>query len=381
MLRFSKCLGFTAALLIFGAVHAQISNGITGDGALTITVDNMGAWYTDFNTGGNLGESFDPAGAPGADFPTFSIGTFIFYSNTHRELLAEHIPWQNTSGDGGPFGSDPSLTTTVLTPVSSADWMYGDGVDDTSMSEIRVFGTGVDLNISIVNAVRRASDTNVAFMIQKYTIRNDGGAPITFKLHRAWDADMYWRTGTGTDWQNDQVGAGTFGGHKYVRQGEVGADSATVCLSGIDAPTSYHGAKQGHTPTGGGPAMGFGTDNITWNNYGTPTSWMNYIAYLGYNMDGVSTDVTNQDAHIALEYTITLGAGETRELYLVHTYGRTTPAICNIADVDADGDVDDADLLALLFNFGGVGNGDTNLDGTVNDIDLLNALFGFGGSC
>lgn len=381
MFRLSKYLGFTAALLISGAVHAQISNGIFGDGQLSLTVDNMGAWYTDFNTGGNLGETFDPAGTPGADYPTFSIGTFIFVSTTHRELLAEHAAWQNTAGDTGPFGSDSSLTTTILTPISSADWMYSDGMDDTSMSEIRVSGTGVNLHIDIVNAVRRSSDTNVAFMIQKYTIRNDEASSVTFKLHRAWDADMYWRTGTGTDWQNDQVGAGTFGGHRYARIGEVGQDSATLCLSGIDSPDSYHGGKQGHIPTGGGPAMGFGTDNITWNNYGTPPTWVNYIAYLGYNMDGVSTDVTNQDAHIALEYTITLSPGASRELYLIHTYGSTTPAICNIADVDADGDVDDADLLAVLFNFGGVGEGDTNLDGSVNDADLLNVLFGFGGSC
>jgi len=362
-------------------LNAQITNGISGDGELTINVDSMGAWYADFNTGGNLGETFNPAGALGADYPTFSVGTFIFVSNTHRELLAESAQWQATSGNTGPFSGDASLTTTVLTALTAADWMYGDGLNDTAMSELRVSGTGVNLHIDLVNAVRRASDTNVGFMIQKYTIRNDGDSSVTFKLHRAWDADLYWRTGTGTDWQNDQVGAGTFGGHRYTRQGEVGNDAATVCLSGIDAPTSYHGAKQGHTPTGGGPAMGYGTDVITWNNYGTPPSWMNYIAYLGYNMDGVSTDVTTQDAHIALEYVITLGAGESRELYLIHTYGRTTPAICSLADVDADGDVDDADLLAVLFNFGGMGEGDTNLDGAVNDVDLLNVLFGFGGSC
>jgi hypothetical protein len=381
MSRFSKCLGFTSALLICSAMHAQISNGISGDGELTVPVDNMGAWYTNFNTGAGMGEVFDPAGAPGGDFPTFSVGTFIFVSNTHRELLAEHAPWQATSGNGGPFGSDASLITIILSPNSYADWMYGDGMNDTAMSEIRVAGIGVNLHIDIVNAVRRASDTNVAFMIQKYTIRNDDASSVTFKLHRAWDADMYWRTGSGTDYANDQVGAGMSGGHRYARQGEVGMPSTTVCLSGIDAPDSYHGAKQGHTPTGGGPAMGFGTDNITWNNYGTPPSWMNYVAYLGYNMDGVSTDVTNQDAHIALEYTITLGAGESREVYLVHTYGATAPAICNIADVNGDGTVDDADLLIVLFNFGGVGDGDANLDGVADDADLLLVLFSFGDAC
>jgi hypothetical protein len=44
-------------------------------------------------------------------------------------------------------------------------------------------------------------------------------------------------------------------------------------------------------------------------------------------------------------------------------------------DVDANGCVDDADLLAVLFNFGNSGNNlgreDTNCDGVVDDADLL----------
>jgi uncharacterized membrane protein len=54
-------------------------------------------------------------------------------------------------------------------------------------------------------------------------------------------------------------------------------------------------------------------------------------------------------------------------------------------DVDANGCVDDADLLAVLFNFGSSGNNlgreDTNCDGTVDDADLLQVLFNFGNGC
>lgn len=55
----------------------------------------------------------------------------------------------------------------------------------------------------------------------------------------------------------------------------------------------------------------------------------------------------------------------------------------NNGDVNQDGCVDDADLLAVLFAFGGQGGAgeDVNCDGTVDDADLLEVLFNFGSGC
>lgn len=51
-------------------------------------------------------------------------------------------------------------------------------------------------------------------------------------------------------------------------------------------------------------------------------------------------------------------------------------------DVDGNGCVDDADLLQVLFAFGGQGGAaDVNGDGTVDDADLLIVLFNFGTGC
>ncbi len=52
-------------------------------------------------------------------------------------------------------------------------------------------------------------------------------------------------------------------------------------------------------------------------------------------------------------------------------------------DVNGDGCVDDADLLAVLFAFGQTGNlpEDVNGDGVVDDADLLIVLFNFGQGC
>jgi hypothetical protein len=61
----------------------------------------------------------------------------------------------------------------------------------------------------------------------------------------------------------------------------------------------------------------------------------------------------------------------------------TLPNITCPADVNRDGIVDDADLLIVLFAFGGAGfnNADVNCDGIVDDADLLIVLFEFGSSC
>ena len=62
-----------------------------------------------------------------------------------------------------------------------------------------------------------------------------------------------------------------------------------------------------------------------------------------------------------------------------------TCCVSHNGDVDANGCIDDADLLAVLFAFGNSGNNlgreDTNCDGVVDDADLLTVLFNFGSGC
>ncbi|CUU38549.1 hypothetical protein DCOP10_125189 [Armatimonadetes bacterium DC] len=71
-------------------------------------------------------------------------------------------------------------------------------------------------------------------------------------------------------------------------------------------------------------------------------------------------------------------------------FGRSSTEVSAIAlvrrygDTNADGCVDDADLLAVLFEFGATGDslaGDVNRNGAVDDADLLAVLFQFGSGC
>jgi len=70
------------------------------------------------------------------------------------------------------------------------------------------------------------------------------------------------------------------------------------------------------------------------------------------------------------------------EAYLLETSPRCTQ---HNGDVDNNGCVDDADLLAVLFAFGDLGSNlgrvDVNCDQVVDDADLLQVLFNFGSGC
>ena len=69
---------------------------------------------------------------------------------------------------------------------------------------------------------------------------------------------------------------------------------------------------------------------------------------------------------------------KTHPLYQSRVQTVTLPT----GDVNGNGCVDDADLLAILFNFGGNDpRYDLTGDGSIDDADLLTVLFNFGSGC
>lgn len=76
--------------------------------------------------------------------------------------------------------------------------------------------------------------------------------------------------------------------------------------------------------------------------------------------------------------------GNPRASFYLKVMGAATlqDAIVSNPDVDGNGCVDDADLLTVLFAFGGNDpSADVNCDGIVDDADLLEVLFNFGSGC
>jgi hypothetical protein len=88
----------------------------------------------------------------------------------------------------------------------------------------------------------------------------------------------------------------------------------------------------------------------------------------------------------AFQWQFTLQDGESRSTAIALTIN-VEPSSCqqHNGDVDDNGCVDDADLLAVLFAFGQTGDNlgrvDVNCDQVVDDADLLQVLFNFGSGC
>lgn len=84
----------------------------------------------------------------------------------------------------------------------------------------------------------------------------------------------------------------------------------------------------------------------------------------------------------ALQWTLLLTPFEYRMVRIA--YAPNTAVVPRRGDIDRNGCVDDADLLAVLFDFGSTGialESDVNGNGTVDDADLLEVLFDFGTGC
>lgn len=116
-----------------------------------------------------------------------------------------------------------------------------------------------------------------------------------------------------------------------------------------------------------------------------------WVLYDGFNggtyssgsrqYDWIQNLLSSPGTRIGL-YTDNAGSGHTDTFEF--DYFETNLPVAVAGDVNADGCVDDADLLAVLFAFGQSGcalETDPNRDGSVDDADLLTVLFAFGQDC
>jgi hypothetical protein len=101
--------------------------------------------------------------------------------------------------------------------------------------------------------------------------------------------------------------------------------------------------------------------------------------------DDNPTDYDHDPAAECFDYTFNVCDNPPRKLGGMMAFWVTPSCTAHNGDVDSNGCVDDADLLAVLFAFGGTGSNlgrvDVNCDGVVDDADLLQVLFNFGSGC
>ena len=278
----------------------NIDNGVGGAGHLDVNIDAYGA-YGNWNAA--YTDNFEPTGAASGQ-PTFSAG-FRLFSGQDRVLLTDMSQWNGTLTGG-------TWLRTITTPVFNVNAF-------TASSSFEVTGAfpGDPAILSFdVRQIVSSGGAGVAILDQFYTITNVSGSGMSFNMNRVLDADLIW----GTSFTDDHVAAAP--GLAWVVMHNPGSTTQAMAMSaGPGAPNNFYwGGKQSHVPTGGPPAFGFGSDVVVWDNFGLPTTWENYMSYVGYNTAGDSGTFA-QDGHVGLNWHLSLGEGASTNIAVRTVYG------------------------------------------------------------
>ncbi len=381
-----------AASLAWAQESVRLSNGVSGNGELTVNPDAYGS-VTYWTTNWTNDDFYDPRGSLGRNRYSFASSIFMF------------IPGQSLRASFGSAGRDirntypGNIGVGILSPLVAFD-SDGNGVNDSANSSFWALGTSVTFDL--FQNVGQPDANSVATYTKCFNITNTGQTPITFLLLQHDDYDILF-DGAATD----PAGTDSTGGvrNPYMREpdsfaGHLDTEAALSGTPGYD----YVAGRSGFDPDGTGPdpAMGYGSDFQIWNNYGLPNSWKNYTAGIGYNMDGILGQamppggLPPHDAFMSLQWEISLNPGECTTIQVVHTYGDSVPngrAVscpacggCDPCDANCDGAVDAFDIepfIDVLVNPNPMPcsscAGDANGDMVVDAFDIepfINCLVG-----
>jgi hypothetical protein len=353
-----------------------LSNNISGDGRLVVNPDDFGAW-TNWSNPLNV-DQYDPAGPFGVDSPMFASSVFFYAGGIGGDRCVLAGPGDLTS----TYPNSAGLNLTLTSPNVASD-SDGDGVNDTSNSAFTITGGQGNFNLSVTlkqRVYKPASGSSVARFQQIYTITNNSTAPANFKFIKQMDADLMWVP----PWE-DVAGSVNTGGVINVYQREPGgAPASDPTAMAIVSPTSgyaYYAGRSGFDPDGGGPdpAMGYGTDFQIWNNWGLPTSWVNYTAGIGHAptvgelpQQQPPGGAAPHDGFAGLEWVVSLGPSLVKVIEVSTVYGTHTapPSPC-YPDCNGDGLLNLADFGCFQTRFA-TGNmyADCNQDQVLNLADF-----------
>jgi hypothetical protein len=291
----------------------NITNGAAAGGHLDIGVDDFGS-YGDYG-GAIQDDLFQPTGFPRYE-SSFTAGAMVFCSGgsggTSANLLSGIASWKADLG-GGVAGTRP-LTLTVTTPnvLDSASSCH-------SVFQIADAGNNRKVRFQLSQFIG-PNNNGITALVQAYTLTNQGTEAVDVVFLAKHDPDLLWST----IFDDDIVSS--VNGRWFMCANEPGQTSQSVALGSGGYPFNdyYFAGKQGFTPPNGAPDYAFGTDTTEWGVFGTPTTWRNNVAYVGYNIDG-NSGANMGDAFMGVEFRRSLGVGAQTTIYIVRAYGTTDP--------------------------------------------------------
>jgi probable HAF family extracellular repeat protein len=348
----------------YGAAHGVSVDGTVVVGESTNAAGQLRAFrwvLSDPNTGAGVMSALGTlGGAYSAAYGVSAGGTVVVGESTNAAGQFRAFRWvlsDPNTGAGVMFALDTLGGDRSAARGVSANGAVVVGGAQNAAGQWRAFRWTATLGMQNLDTLP-GYDNSLA-----YGVSANGAVVIGESINAA----LQWRafrwvlsdpnTGAGVMFALD-----TLGGDRSAARG-VSADGAVV----VGESTNATGQRRAFRWTVDG---GMEDLNITYASLLTPGSELRsayaissdgrYIVGLGYNA----------------------ATGRSREAFLLDTGPRCTR---HDGDVDSNGCIDDADLLAVLFAFGNSGSNlgrvDVNCDGVVDDADLLQVLFNFGSGC
>ena len=299
-----------------------------------------------------------PLGADPADCPPQLPRGFTL-TDGDATFTLRGIRGERTTSAGG-LGDYKSLGGTAPDHMFQNWWWYRTGTDtrEFALSNLTAFEQPQANTVSLtyeesglryeINYTLTDAGDNQAVVVAQLTITNATSTPIVLNLFNYSDFDM------------EQSGGSDRG--ELVRPGYIRVyETNTAHIVAAETPFAW---QIGAYPSVRNLLTDTDIDDL--NNSGSPFG---------------PGDFTS-----AFQWRFTLQGGESRSTALALTLNVEPPSCQqHNGDVDNNGCVDDADLLAVLFGFGQTGDNlgrvDVNCDQVVDDADLLLVLFNFGSGC
>jgi hypothetical protein len=329
-LRFVAC----AVVWTVGAASASttltISNGVTGDHALAIDLDDYGAYGT--GIGPQEQDHYTPAGQV-SRFATWMAGAYLFVTTPSDGMrtamvLTEYKKWiqiETPGGAGTGVIGDRALVLGIMTPNTMV------GPDHLTS----VFTAGepnagpVQLQIALDQKLTWDAATMTTTFRQTYTITNTGSLDTNLGFHAHWDADLIW-----TDQATDDIGGvGQGRCYIYIRDMDQADDAVALRDGGSTTPRTFYYVGKGGVLPGMGPPTFQSTyySQDVFNGFGMPPTWQNDLATIGYNVAGETPTIipmgTGNDtgnAAMGAEYRFALPIGATHTIVLDRIYGTSS---------------------------------------------------------
>ena len=343
-----------ACICTAGVSHAgtvTIGNGVVGEGALDIVVDDFGSYGR--WVGPNDDDAFQPPNYPREDPMTTVATVYLFPAVQGKKGAVEltghkilHNLVEGSNGDG-IAGDYANLTRTITTPIS----LMG---PNAARSAFKIADTATGLELDFVLDQQIVVGTApVSTLEQTYTINNNGPDGVLINFHAIWDMSILYGGASADDdiagvppglcytYMRDP-GSTVWGGALADGGSEIGVPTALVPFK----PMAYYGAKEGVLPEGLQPPFGVTTSTAqpVWNGFKMPSTWFNVLADVGKNMSGETTTVA--PTAVGHEYQFLLNAGGQAKIRLHRHYGVTalpcmnTSVNCGNGSVDAGEDCD-----------------------------------------